>query len=92
MASEPMLSSLAQLAEFLSANILSVLLYSTSAAVDQTKERQWNYCIFTQHEVVDEVDVILVLKGRDSPIPCTVHTIKIVRNSPVHVPPQFPIL
>jgi hypothetical protein len=37
-----------------------------------------------QHEVVDEADVILVLEGRDSPIRCTVHTIKMVHDSPVH--------
>ena len=66
MASEPTLSSLAQLAESASANdISSVPLDSTSAA-NKTKEQQRRYYIRMLHRVIDEADVIvLVLDARD---------------------------
>jgi nuclear GTP-binding protein len=66
MASEPTLSSLAQLAASASSNdVLSAPLESTSATT-KTKEQLRRHYIRTLHKVVDESDVIvLVLDARD---------------------------
>ncbi|KAI0274481.1 P-loop containing nucleoside triphosphate hydrolase protein [Russula aff. rugulosa BPL654] len=71
MASEPTLSSLAQLAESVSANdILSALPDSTSAAANKTKEQQRRYYIRMLHKVVDEADVILLVLDARDPAGC----------------------
>jgi nuclear GTP-binding protein len=64
MASEPTLSSLAQLAESASANDIS------SAAANETKERKWRHYIRTLHKVVDEADVILLVLDARDPAGC----------------------
>ena len=62
MASEPTLSSLAQLAESASGNLISFASFdSTSAAANKTKEQQRKYYIHMLHKVVDEADVILLV-------------------------------
>lgn len=67
MASEPTLSSLAQLAASASANdILSAPSDLTSEAANHTKEQQRRHYIRMLHKVVDEADVVvLVLDARD---------------------------
>jgi nuclear GTP-binding protein len=67
MASEPTLSSLAQLAASASANdILSAPSDSSSADASKTKEQQRRHYIRMLHKVVDEADVVvLVLDARD---------------------------
>jgi nuclear GTP-binding protein len=67
MASEPTLSSLAQLAASASADdVLSATPDSTSAAANKTKEQQRRHYIRMLHKVVDEADVVvLVLDARD---------------------------
>jgi nuclear GTP-binding protein len=67
MASEPTLSSLAQLAASASASdILSAPSDLTSEAANQTKEQQRRHYIRMLHKVVDEADVVvLVLDARD---------------------------
>jgi nuclear GTP-binding protein len=68
MASEPTLSSLAQLAA--SANdFLSVPSDSTSAA-HKTKEQQRKYYIRMLHKVVDEADVVLLVLDARDPAGC----------------------
>jgi nuclear GTP-binding protein len=70
MASEPTLSSLAQLAESASANdISSVPLDSTSPA-NKTKEQQRRYYIRMLHRVIDEADVILLVLDARDPAGC----------------------
>jgi nuclear GTP-binding protein len=71
MASEPTLSSLAQLAESASANdISSSLPDSMSAAANKTKEQQRRYYIRMLHKVVDEADVILLVLDARDPAGC----------------------
>jgi nuclear GTP-binding protein len=67
MASEPTLSSLAQLAASASADdMLSAAPDSMSAAPNKTKEQQRRHYIRMLHKVVDEADVVvLVLDARD---------------------------
>jgi len=69
MASEPTLSSLAQLAASASANdVLSTASESTSAA--KTKEQQRRHYIRMLHKVVDESDVILLVLDARDPAGC----------------------
>ena len=70
MASEPTLSSLAQLAESASANDMSAPSDSTSAAANKTKEQQRRYYIRMLHKVVDEADVILLVLDARDPAGC----------------------
>ena len=70
MASEPTLSSLAQLAESASANDTSAPFESTSAAAGKTKEQQRRYYIRMLHKVVDEADVILLVLDARDPAGC----------------------
>ena len=70
MASEPTLSSLAQLAASISAsNILSAPSESTSAE-GKTKEQLRRYYIRTLHKVVDEADVVLLVPDARDPAGC----------------------
>lgn len=71
MASEPTLSSLAQLAESASTNdIASAPSDSMSAAANKTKEQQRRYYIRMLHKVVDEADVILLVLDARDPAGC----------------------
>jgi nuclear GTP-binding protein len=74
MASEPTLSSPAQLADCgksASANDISAALPdSTSAAANETKEKQRRHYIRTLHKVVDEADVILLVLDAHDPAGC----------------------
>ncbi len=71
MASEPTLSSLAQLAESASANdVSSALSDPTSAAANKTKEQQRRHYIRTLHKVVDESDVVLLVLDARDPAGC----------------------
>ncbi|KAF8491749.1 P-loop containing nucleoside triphosphate hydrolase protein [Russula emetica] len=71
MASEPTLSSLAQLAESASANdISSAPSDSMSAAANKTKEQHRRYYIRMLHKVVDEADVILLVLDARDPAGC----------------------
>jgi nuclear GTP-binding protein len=70
MASEPTLSSLAQLAASISAsNILSAPSKSTSTG-GKTKEQLRRYYIRTLHKVVDEADVVLLVLDARDPAGC----------------------
>jgi nuclear GTP-binding protein len=70
MASEPTLSSLAQLAASASAtNILSVPSESTHTQ-DKTKEQLRRHYIRTLHKVVDEADVVLLVLDARDPAGC----------------------
>lgn len=69
MASEPTLSSLAQLAES-AANDTSAPSDSTSATANKTKEQQRRYYIRMLHKVVDEADVILLVLDARDPAGC----------------------
>ena len=71
MASEPTLSSLAQLAESASANdVSSALSDPTSSAANKTKEQQGRHYIRTLHKVVDESDVVLLVLDARDPAGC----------------------
>ena len=71
MASELMLSSLAQLAEPASTNdIASASSNSTSAAANKMKEQQRRHYIRMLHKVDDEADVILLVLNARDPAGC----------------------
>jgi nuclear GTP-binding protein len=71
MASEPTLSSLAQLAASAAANdVLSAPSDSTSAAAIKTKEQQRRHYIRKLHKVVDEADVVLLVLDARDPAGC----------------------
>ena len=71
MASEPTLSSLAQLAESaFTSDIACGSSNSTSAAANKTNERQRRRYIRMLHKVVDEADVILLVLDARDPAGC----------------------
>jgi nuclear GTP-binding protein len=71
MASEPTLSSLAQLAESTLANDISFISSDMmSEAVNKTKEQQRRYYIRMLHKVVDEADIILLVLDARDPAGC----------------------
>jgi nuclear GTP-binding protein len=70
MASEPALSSLAQLAASASANDLVPALSESTSAATKTKEQLRRHYVRMPHKVVDESDVVLLVLDARDPAGC----------------------
>jgi nuclear GTP-binding protein len=80
MASEPTLSSLAQLAASVSANDLLPAPSESTSATTKTKEQLRRHYVRMLHKVVDESDVVLLVLDARDPAGCRSRLVEEVRR------------